>query len=413
MDAQIVIVGAGPAGALLAYLMASRGIDTLLLERQRDFAREFRGEVLMPSGVRALAEAGIDLDAVATVRPAVFEAYLRGRCFMSAEVPAGETAVPTAVSQPQLLEHLVARAEATGHFELRRGAAVRGLEVEGRGISLRVQQTGADSETRIESPFLVGADGRSSIVRRRLDPEVRTRSNPMDVVWMKLPPPVAWKKPRARFELGNGHILLSYIAPDGLLQVAWVILKGTYGTLRNRGMDDWAKDLARHADPELGAHIEMVLADSAGRAAGEDDHPIQRPFLLDCVTDRVLGWSRTRALLIGDAAHTMSPVGAQGLNLALRDAIVAANLLVPALRNGHDPTAAAARVEALRGPEIDRIQRFAAIPPRLMMGRTVFHSALRRALAFTASRLPIREGIARSPILSAFLNGSTRVELEV
>ncbi len=401
MDARIVIVGAGPAGALLAYLLSSRKIDTLLIERQTDFSREFRGEVLMPSGVRALEEAGIDLAAVSTVRPAFLEAYLQGRRIFELDARELEGPTPIAVSQPELLEHLVARAQQTGHFQLLRGATVRGIQQRDGTISLRIKTTGEDREQTLHSSFLVGADGRGSIVRKRLAPQVRRRSAPLDVVWFKLPLPVAWKQPRFRFEIGGGHLLISLQAPDGLLQVAWVILKGTYGDLRQRGIEEWALEMAAHADPELSEHI-TAHCDA-----------ISLPFLLDVVTDRVLGWASPGALLIGDAAHTMSPVGAQGLNLALRDAIVTANQLVPAWRKGADLNLAASRVEILRGPEIDRVQRFAALPPRIIMGRSIFHTGLRRALTRLVGIPAIRKRAATSLIVSTFLEGSETVRLEV
>lgn len=400
MDAQVAIVGAGPAGALLAFLLASRGVDTLLVERQSDFAREFRGEVLMPSGLRALSEAGISLDGIAHRAPEVLEGFLNGRRFVQIDAASLGPSPPMAVSQPELLEHLVAQALATGACELRRGHSVRAVTREDDGsIALRLAASGADRETTVRAPFAVGADGRSSIVRRALAHPVRQRSTPLDVVWFKVPYPADWPGSAFRFEAGNGHLLISVRAPDDRLQVAWVILKGTYGALRTRGIDQWIDAMCDHADPQLAAHLAREKAN------------LTRPFLLDAVTDRVVGWSARGLLLIGDAAHTMSPVGAQGLNLALRDAIVAANLLVPAFRGAEALDDAAARVEALRAPEIDRIQRLAAIPPRIVMGRTKLHAFARRRIASAAdSRLAT--ALARR-VGSAFLDGVTDVRLGV
>ena len=405
MDARIAIVGAGPAGALLAYLLSSRGVDTLLIERQSDFAREFRGEILQPSGIRALEASGIRLDVLRTARPRFFEAYLRGRCFFSVEVDDPEALIPTAVSQPHLLEHLVERGQATGHLEFLRGTALRGLEPRNAGFEMRLLESGRDSEARRRVPFVIGADGRASLVRKRIAPRVVARSTPLDIVWFKLPLPDAWKvAPRGRFEMGGGHLLISVNSPDDQLQTAWVIIKGTYGALRKRSPAEWAEEMAAHADPELAEHI-LLHRDS-----------MRSPFLLNAVTDRVVGWTAPGALLIGDAAHTMSPVGGQGINLALRDAIVAANELVPALRSGGDLDAAAARVESLRAREIDRVQRIAAVPPRIVMGTTVIHALARRgvALAGRMSRVaPVRRWMARLPALSIMLDGATDVRLEV
>jgi 2-polyprenyl-6-methoxyphenol hydroxylase-like FAD-dependent oxidoreductase len=291
-------------------------------------------------------------------------------------------------------------AEKSGAFALRRGHTVRGISRDEKGlVSLRLAASGSDHEKIIKAPFVVGADGRSSVIRKRLNPPVRTKSNPLDLVWFKMPYPETWEDSRAFFELGKGHLLIAVRSPDGLLQVAWVILKGTFGELRSRGIDEWVDTMRDHADPELAAHL------------GKFRDQLSRPFLLDVVTDRVVGWASPSVLLIGDAAHTMSPVGGQGINLALRDAIVAANQLVPALKRGDDPNHAAARVEALRGREIDRIQSLAAIPPRIAMGRSRLHALARYAITRLAgSRLGRKRGGA---ITSIFLDGVTEVKLTV
>jgi 2-polyprenyl-6-methoxyphenol hydroxylase-like FAD-dependent oxidoreductase len=399
-DTQVVIVGGGPAGALLSYLFSSRGIETILVERQSDFSREFRGEILMPSGIRALESAGFSLDQVATAVPDSFEAFLNGRRFLSIDADDLPDMRPTAVSQPELLESLILLAEKTGHFELRRGHTVRGVtRIEGGGVALRLSSAGSDREQHLRAPFVIGADGRSSIIRKRLAPMVNKRANPLDVVWFKVPYPESWPNSRARFELGKGHLLLAARSPDGLLQVAWVILKGTFGELRSHGIEEWTAKMADHVDPELATHL-LKYRESLGR-----------PFLLDVVTDRVVGWSSPDILLIGDAAHTMSPVGGQGLNLALRDAIVTANELVPAFRKGRDLDAAAMNVEAIRGPEIDQIQSLAAIPPKIAMGRTPLHGFARFLIARVAGS---SFGRARgSRIGSMFLDGVSKVELTV
>jgi 2-polyprenyl-6-methoxyphenol hydroxylase-like FAD-dependent oxidoreductase len=307
---------------------------------------------------------------------------------------------PTAVSQPELLESLVSLAEKTGRFEFRRGHTVRGLtRKDAGGFDLRLSSAGSNHEQTLRAPFVIGADGRSSIIRKRLGPEVRKRANPLDIVWFKAPYPPNWPDTRVRFELGRGHLLIAVRSPDGLLQVAWVILKGSFGELRSRGVDEWVAKMSEHVDPELSAHLL------------ECRENLSRPFLLDVVTDRVVGWSMPDALLIGDAAHIMSPVGGQGLNLALRDAIVTANELVPAFRNGGDLNAAAKNVEALRGPEIDRIQSLAAIPPRIAMGRTSLHGLARFAITRVAGSSFGRTRGAR--ITSLFFDGVTKVELTV
>jgi 2-polyprenyl-6-methoxyphenol hydroxylase-like FAD-dependent oxidoreductase len=402
----VVIVGAGPAGAGLALLLASRGVAVTLVERQRDFAREFRGEAMMPSGLAALAAMGVDVErsGIAHARPTELEIYVERRLALRVDASrvAFDGPAPLMVSQPPLLEHLVAEASGHAGFRFLRGAAVRDLlHAGGRVAGVRVET--AEGEQTLEASLVVGADGRASIVRRRGGFTAQERGTPMDVVWTKLPWPEAWSQGApARAYVAGGHLLLVFPAPGGGIQLAWIILKGSYGELKSRGAADWVREMASHASGDLAPHL-RAHADRVGK-----------PFLLSAVTDRVHGWARPGALLLGDAAHTMSPVGGQGINLALRDAIVAANRLVPALERGAPPAAldeAASGIEPERGPEIERIQALAAQPPRLVLGRSWLAGLARRALPL-ALRLPLpRAGAARAAGL--FLYGATDVRLTV
>ena len=398
MDHRVTIVGAGPAGALLAWILSSRGVDTLLIERQSDFDREFRGEILMPSGLRALEEAGVELEADALLPLSVFEGWMNGQPFLRLAIEADGPRPPAAVSQPKLLERLVAMAEGTGHFAFRRGTTVRRIERTGEGRSI-LHTRNAEGESKIETSFLIGADGRGAVSRRALAPRVVTRGTQLDVVWFKMAYPGAWSPGTARFIGGRGQLLIAGATADGQLQMGWVILKGTFGELKSRSHDEWVEELGHHVDPELAAHI-RDRADT-----------ITRPFLLNAVSDRVVGWATPGALLIGDAAHTMSPVGGQGVNIALRDAIVAANELVPAFRSGGDVETAAARVEATRAREVDLIQRMQAMPPKVMLGTRSIHALARRVAARVLST---SFGRARASVgANLFLNGVTKVELTV
>lgn len=401
--ARVLVVGAGPAGAGLAYLLADRGIEVTLLERQLDFAREFRGEVLLPGGLEALEQMGLGaaLRGVPQLQPSALTAYFQREVVLSLEAdPAlfgGRS--PLAVSQPALLEAIVAAAARRPAFQLLRGATLRDLLHEhGRVAGVRVHT--AEGERTLRADLVVGADGRASVVRRRGGFEAREQAPPMDVVWFKVPAFDGFRGARAY--VGSGHLLIAYQTWDGRIQVAWAILKGTFGELRRRGVEEWVEEMAQHVSADLAAHLR------AHRAA------LAHPFLLDSVSDRVTQWSRPGALLIGDAAHTMSPVGGQGLNVALRDAIAAANHLIPALRAGAGPAeldAAACAVEAERLPEITAIQRVQAAPPRIVLSRAWWGEPLRRVVA-----LGLRSGLGRrfaAAPARLFLFGAAPQELRV
>jgi len=400
---QVIVVGAGPAGASLAFLLAERGIEVTLVERQRDFAREFRGEVLMPSGVEALAQMGLGevYRALPRWQPTSLAVYLNRKPVVDLPLDAALFGghPPAAVSQPALLEAIVAEAARRPGFRFLRGATARELLREGdRFAGVRVQSDAGSEELR--APLVVGTDGRASIVRRRGGFAAAENAPPMDIVWCKMPALPGFDG--ARGYAGGGHLLLAYRTFGDQLQVGWSILKGAFGELRRRGIEQWVAEMAEHATPDLAEHLR--------RHAGAFTHP----FVLDAVSDRVLRWSAPGALLLGDAAHTSSPVGGQGLNLALRDAIVAANHLVPALRAGAAPEAldAAARaVEAERVPEIETVQRLQALAPRLVLSRAWWGEPARQL-----ARLAVRSGLAARPAaanLRIFAFGAAPVRLRV
>ncbi|HSJ96006.1 MAG TPA: FAD-dependent oxidoreductase, partial [Myxococcota bacterium] len=167
---QVAIVGAGPAGAALAFLLARRGVEVTLVERHEDFAREFRGEVLLPGGLDALDQLGVwdDFERVEQVALERAELYVGGRLRARVDLASagfGRLA-PRWVSQPALLEMLVARSAAFPSFRLARGTTARALLEEGGRIT-GVRVRGPDGERELRAALVVGADGRSSMVRRR------------------------------------------------------------------------------------------------------------------------------------------------------------------------------------------------------------------------------------------------------
>jgi 2-polyprenyl-6-methoxyphenol hydroxylase-like FAD-dependent oxidoreductase len=179
-------------------------------------------------------------------------------------------------------------------------------------------------------------------------------------------------------------------------------LKGSFRELRRAGIEEWVDAMARHVSDDLAAHLR----------AHRDS--LTHPFLLDVVSDRVERWWTPGALVIGDAAHTMSPVGGQGLNVALRDAIVAANHLVPVLRGTPDPAgvdAACTSIEAERTPEIVAVQRAQSLPPRVILSHAWWGEPLRRLVLLLARTSFGQRAAAQQARLFAF--GETDVRLRV
>src|SRR5271154_3525066 len=396
-----IVVGAGPAGALLAYMLARRGVPVTLLERQTDFSREFRGEILMPSGIAAMQEAGLrpQFDALPNLPIGVAQIFRGER--LGANFPLdGLPVSPRVVPQPAMLEMIVAEVTKAKFpdFKLERGVTVRDLIYEKDRV-VGVRADAHDGPREYRGDFVIACDGRASVIRKRAALPQDRIMQAFDVVWGHLPGQFPDGR-TARGYIGSGHLLIMYPSPEGHTQIGWVIDKGTFGDIKRMG-DRWIDELAPHVSPDLRKYL---AANKAGLA---------RPFLLDVVCDRLREWTAPGLLLIGDAAHPMSPVGGQGINVALRDAVVTANHLGRALKMHSDEATldfAARNIQAERWPEIVKIQDMQQVAPRFVVSNSlqsrIFVSAPMIAFAkmFLGSYLAHR--------FDPFLNGVTRVVME-
>ncbi|HYO52719.1 FAD-dependent monooxygenase [Archangium sp.] len=370
---RVLIVGAGPAGAALAHILASRGVPVHLLERQRDFSREFRGEGFQPSGQDVLRQMGLGarFDALPSVRMEGISIWRGARRLVRVEVPEeARDDVVRIVSQPALLEMLVEEAGRFPHFRLERGVAVRDVVREGgRVVGVRVEREGYGEELRAD--FVIGTDGRNSVLRRKADLHEERTPQSFDMLWCKVPVPTFWRPGEAEINVRVGGVCLAFPSYDGMLQLGWSMRKGSFKQLRGKGVEAWMEELSRAVRPELGAHV----------LAHRDR--VSHPFLLDVICDRLVRWTAPGLLLIGDAAHPMSPVGGQGVNVALRDALVAANHLLPVLAADGSPEAldaAAARVQAERLPEVSDIQAIQTRQARFLVGTGLLPRLMLEAL---------------------------------
>lgn len=392
---SILIVGAGPAGAATAFLLARRGVPVTLVERERDLERVFRGEALMPTGLEALRQMGLGaaLDALPWRPLASWEVFLDGREILRVEEP--DPRALRVVPQPQLLRVLIDAAQAASPgFRFVAGATARDLVRDAAGRVRGVRISTPSGESLLEADLTLGCDGRASALRRRGDLPLTALPESYDVLWFKLPAPAGLAERAAIQIFASGpDAALAYVSWDGRLQLAWMIEKGSWRTLRER---DWLPALARLLPPALAEHLHAHAAE------------LEAPTLLDVVVGRCPRWSTPGLLLLGDAAHPMSPVRAQGINMALRDAIVAANHLVPACSADGDLDAAAAAIQREREREIVRVQRlqiqevrgqrWARQRPWLMAPLLRIAPLLTRARWFPAVWLrqqrPLRYGVA-------------------
>jgi 2-polyprenyl-6-methoxyphenol hydroxylase-like FAD-dependent oxidoreductase len=408
MTHSAIIVGGGPAGALLAYILVSRGVPVTLIERQSDFAREFRGEGLSPSGQQMFREAGLwdDFEALPHTKFEAAELFFKRRRFAAVQLGQVKDLSPRWVSQPAMLEMLVEKASAYPNFTFRRGVRVTGPVMrDGRVVG--VELSCPEGHERLIAAYVFACDGRFSVLRKAAGLDRPRSPEFFDIVWCKLPLPGFYKarRPGVRGYIGNGHLGLFIPSYDGLLQIGWVIRKGAYKDFRAKGIEHWLEQMARHVSADMAEHLR--------EHAGDTIHP----FLLDVVCDCYDGWSVPGLTLAGDAAHPMSPVGAQGINIALRDSVVAANHFVPLLLAGASPAeldgaAAAFRAERIR--EIEPIQAMQRRGPKILLSEGPLPGVIVWAVRWLL-RLGVLGWLAARFDLGpkVFLYGVTEVELTV
>jgi 2-polyprenyl-6-methoxyphenol hydroxylase-like FAD-dependent oxidoreductase len=353
------VVGGGPAGAVLSLLLARKGVEVILLEAHADFDRDFRGDTLHPSGMEAMDALGL-ADRLLELR----HTKIRRAAFVMPSGPVTvadfgrlDTRFPFITMLPQVdfLEFVTAEAQKLPSFRLLMESRVEELITEGgvvRGV--RFERDGKPQEVR--AALTVATDGRGSRLRHLAGLVPVKTSPPIDVLWFRLP--------RKRDEpegvlgrFGRGHAVVMLDRLDDW-QVGFVILKGTYKELRAEGIEHLRASLAETA-PELADRVGLLTE-------------WKQISMLSVESSMLKEWFLPGLLLIGDAAHVMSPVGGVGINYAIQDAVVAANVLTGPLLRG------SVTVEHLR-----EVQRQREWPTRVIqfiqarVQKTIARNALR------------------------------------
>jgi len=309
------VVGGGPAGMMLGYLLARAGVRTVVLEKHGDFLRDFRGDTVHPSTLRIMDELGL-LDAFLQRPHQRLEVI--GGWFGDRHVQLGDFrglparyAFIAMMPQWEFLDFLADEAKKLPAFTLRMNANVTGIvEAEGRVVGVRGSSPDGDFEVR--AGLTVGCDGRHSTVRAGAGLAVEDLGAPIDVLWFRVRrDPAELDNSLAR--IAPGHFVVTIDRGD-YWQCAFVIAKGGADALRQRPIEEFCAQVV-HAGPVLAAHI------------AEDVRSWDDVKLLTVAVDRLTQWSKPGLLCIGDAAHAMSPVGGVGINLAIQDAVAAANVL--------------------------------------------------------------------------------------
>ncbi|MBA3943713.1 MAG: FAD-dependent oxidoreductase [Herpetosiphonaceae bacterium] len=352
------IVGGGPGGMVLALLLARQGIDVTLLESHLDFDRDFRGDTVHPSTMELMDELGLAEQILALPHGVIHSAtFQAGNApFTPLDLRRLHTKFPyiTMLPQVHLLNLLAQEAQRYPNFHLLMGARVEELVVEA-GTTCGVRYHHADGWHELRAPLTVGADGRFSHVRRLMGVEPVKTSPPMDVLWFRLPRKLS-DQGEVFGQTGDGHMILFFNRPQEW-QVAYLIFKGTYAAIHDAGLPALQRSIAALA-PQVADRVNML----------QDWKQIS---LLSVESSRVQRWYAPGILLIGDAAHVMSPVGGVGINYAIQDAVVAANRLTAPLKGGRVTVQELARVQRSREWPTRIIQTFQTIAQKLVVARAL------------------------------------------
>ncbi|HKF77765.1 MAG TPA: FAD-dependent oxidoreductase [Candidatus Dormibacteraeota bacterium] len=328
------IAGGGPAGMMLGLLLARAGVRVRVLEKHSDFLRDFRGDTIHPSTLQVLDDIGLIDAFLALPHRKVRRVRLpasRGSVDVDLARLGGRYPYIAFVPQWDFLDLVAAEGCRLPNFHLSMGSEVRDLLVEeGRVVGVRTRDDGGDEEVR--ALLTIGADGRDSVVRQRSGIEVAETSPPMDVFWFRVS-----RRPDDPDGLvarvGGGHMAV-LIDRGAYWQIAYIIPKGAGDEVRQQGIES-LRDTVGQLVPEFGERVQEI--------GGWDD-----VSLLTVRSNHVRRWWRPGLLLIGDAAHAMSPIGGVGINLAVQDAVAAHNILARPLLRGRVDDGLLARVERRR-----------------------------------------------------------------
>ncbi|MGB9066986.1 MAG: FAD-dependent oxidoreductase [Candidatus Acidiferrales bacterium] len=319
---RVCIAGGGPAGMMLGYLLARAGVEVIVLEKHGDFLRDFRGDTIHPSTLEVMYELGL-LDAFLK-RPHQQLDHLAAQIDDFSVAIADLSHLPTRckfvalMPQWDFLNFLVEAGRKFNTFRVMMNAEATELLAQAGTIrGVRVNAPAGVLEIRAD--LVVAADGRRSVLRERAGLPVQVLGAPMDVLWMRLSRNAVTDPGQTlgRFRTGKFMVMINR---EEYWQCAFIIPKGAMDTVRARGIDAFRSDIVT---------VAPFLADRIAELRSFDDIK-----LLSVAVDRLREWYRPGLLCIGDAAHAMSPIGGVGINLAIQDAVAAANILARDLRRG-------------------------------------------------------------------------------
>ena len=347
------IIGGGPAGIMLGFLLARAGVKVTVLEKHKDFFRDFRGDTIHPSTLDLLHELGL-LEKFLTIphsQVAALSAIVGGERFAIADFSHVPTYCKFIALMPQwdFLDFLASEAARYPSFTLRMGWEATGL-INENGVTTGVRANTPDGPVEIPATITIGCDGRHAISRDAGHLPLNDEGVPIDVLWLK----IARQPSDPENALGyiNFGRLIILINRNDYFQVGYIIAKGTFPQIQQAGI------------PAFQQSLERIVPFLASRTAEIDSW--DKVKLLTIQVNRLQEWSSPGLLCIGDAAHAMSPVGGIGINIALQDAVATANILTEALLSNSLTQHHLRQVQDYREPAVRNTQRVQVFAHRIL-----------------------------------------------
>jgi 2-polyprenyl-6-methoxyphenol hydroxylase-like FAD-dependent oxidoreductase len=318
LNCRVVVAGGGPAGIMAAYLLARAGIDVIVLEKHKDFLRDFRGDTIHPSTMQNMAELGLLDDFLALPHEEVkyAEGEIDGERLRMADFTHLPTRCKFIAFMPQwdFLNFMAEKGRRFPGFHRMMATEASDFVRDGVRVTGLVARSGEGAVT-IRADLVIAADGRHSRLREDARLPVTDIGAPMDVMWFRVATGEEHGLVLGRIEGGQALIMLDR---GSYWQCALIIRKGSADAIRQQGIDVFRAHIAR-----------LIRRDRVDEIRSFDDVK-----LLTVTVDRLEDWCLPGLLFIGDAAHAMSPIGGVGINLAIQDAVAAANILADRLRTG-------------------------------------------------------------------------------